>query len=44
MSQSLDDIYALLPDFKKEALISSQSSCCLIIEDLLSLIWIIFVV
>ena len=43
ISQSLDDMHASLPDLKYRPPISSLSSCCLTDEDLLPLIWVIFV-
>jgi hypothetical protein len=43
MFQSLDDMHASLLDLKYRSPISSQSSCYLIGEDLLFLIWDIFI-
>jgi hypothetical protein len=43
MSQSLDDMHASLPILKYRPPISSLSSCCLTDEDLLPLIWVLFV-
>jgi hypothetical protein len=44
MSQSLDDMHASLPDLKYRPPFLLNLLVCLIDEDLLSLIWVIFVV
>jgi len=44
MSQSLDDMHASLPDLKYRPQFLLNLLICLIDEDLLSLIWVIFVI
>jgi hypothetical protein len=44
MSQSLDDMHASLSDLKYRPLFLLNLPVCLIDDDLLSLIWVIFVV
>jgi len=44
MSQSLDDMHASLPDLKYRPLFLLNLLVCLIDDDLLSLIWVTFVV
>jgi len=44
MSQSLDDMHAFLPDLKYRPPFLLNLLVCLIDDDLLSLIWVIFVV
>jgi len=44
MSQSLDDMHASLPDLKYRPPFLLNLLVCLIDDDLLSLIWVIFVI